>query len=123
MACTSYLRVIAYGNSERLVHCARMDADHEVHLDSIKSPGPALTWRDDSPGACRIVVGGPVNRPASRPDAPEVVRHGKCANVVCSNQANEGQMVTFVLPRAIRRSVALILCAPCGDALVRECGG
>lgn len=52
------------------------------------------------------------------------IRHGACSNIMCPNRAGEGQMATFVLrSRAgASRDVALILCAPCADALVRECG-
>lgn len=128
MRCPWALRVVGYGNNERLITCARTDsAQHLVHLDSAHSN---LTWRSDAPGAMRLEPGGPVTRPAPRPEAPNVVRHGKCANVVCPNMANEGQMVTFVMsqgaavsPDGRLRQVALILCAGCGDALARECRG
>lgn len=122
--CPSYLRLLGYGNHERLVRCARMDEGHEVHLDSLNGGTQRLTWRDGAPGAVHpLQASGPVSRTAPHPDLPELVRHGKCANVVCPNRANEGQMVTFVLPHGTRRPVALILCAGCGEALARECGG
>lgn len=139
MRCPSAL--LTGTGTTHVTRCRLPDRDHNVHVESLGRAG--LAWTDASPGAFR--TGGPVNpfgprivrgdrwltgdpfpgyvRPAEDP-APrvEVIKHDRCANILCPNRAHEGQFSTLTLRgrSGAKQNLALIMCAGCAEALMKE---
>lgn len=55
------------------------------------------------------------------PNAPQVHRIDRCANLTCSNRPGGGTFTIFVagpaLHEPMRKAITLALCAPCGEAM------
>lgn len=88
----------------------RVSGERCVLLSGHKNPhmsGNGVSWEEE--------------RVTPNPNAPQIHRVDRCANLTCSNRPGEGTFTIFVagpaLHEPMRKAITLALCAPCGEAM------